>query len=130
MTNTFTVKSWDEKIVSGAEDAPRYAHAHVSFEYAGVIEGTSLCDYLLYYAGEGFEGAGQTAPGFERIEGSVEGRKGSFVLRHEVGYGANGVQGSFTVVPGSGTGELSGLTGSGTVDGSSRTMSYTFEYEL
>jgi len=130
MTNTFTMGGWDEKIVSGAEDEPRFAHVHATFDYQGVIEGTSVCEYLLYYAGKGFEGGGQTAPGLERIEGTVDGRKGSFVLRHEVGYGAGGVRGSFTVIPGSGTGELTGLTGSGSIVGASETMTYTFDYSL
>lgn len=130
MTNTFTMKSWDEAVVDGPEDGPRFAHAHVTFDYTGVVQGTSVCDFLLYYAAEGYEGAGQTAPGFERITGSVEGRKGSFVIRHEVGYGSDGVQGTFTVVPGSGTDELTGLTGAGTVAGASETMDYTFDYKL
>lgn len=124
------MKTWDEAIVDGPEDGPRFAHAHVTFEYSGIVQGTSVCDFLLYYAGEGYEGEGQTAPGFERITGSVDGRKGSFVLRHEVGYGKDGVQGTFTVVPGSGTGELTGLRGSGTSGGASETMDYTFDYTL
>jgi uncharacterized protein DUF3224 len=130
MTDTFTVRDWDEKIVSGGETEPRFAHAHVTCDYSGVIEGRSTCDFLLYYAGEGYEGDGQAAPGFERFEASVGGRKGSFVIRHEVGYSAAGVRGTFTVVPGSGTGELAGLTGTGTVWGQSRTMHYTFDYQL
>jgi hypothetical protein len=130
MTNTFTMKNWDEAIVDGPEDGPRFAHAHVTFEYTGIVAGTSVCDYLLYYASEGYEGEGQTAPGFERITGSVDGREGSFVLRHEVGYGGRGVEGTFTVVPGSGTGELTGLTGTGTIAGASETMDYTFDYKL
>jgi hypothetical protein len=129
-TNTFTMKTWDEAIVSGPEDGPRFAHAHATFDYNGLIEGSSACDFLLYYAGEGDDGSGQKAPGVERIEGSVEGRKGSFVLQHEVGYGEHGVRGRFTVVPGSGTGELAGLSGSGTIEGASETMNYTFEYAL
>jgi hypothetical protein len=62
----------------------------------------------------------------------VAGHKGSFVVRHEVGFDLNGLQGTFTVVAGSGTGELSGLTGSGTVAGTmgQETVSYTFEYEI
>ncbi|WP_216214329.1 DUF3224 domain-containing protein [Amycolatopsis aidingensis] len=128
--NTFTMRSWDERVVSGEEDGPRFAHAHATFAYTGVIEGSSVCDYLMYYAGEGYAGGGQTAPGFERIEGSVDGRKGSFVIRHEVSYGPGGVEGTWTVVPGSGTGELAGIGGSGTIAGASETMEYTFDYSL
>lgn len=127
MSNTFTMRTWDEKVVAGDEAGPRYAHAHCTFDYSGVIEGSSTCDYLLYYAAEGTD---EKAPGFERIEGSVDGRKGSFVIRHAVGYGADGVRGTFTVVPGSGTGELAGISGAGTIAGASEVMNYTFEYSV
>ena len=130
--NAFTMRSWDERLVSGEEGTPRVAHAHAVMRFAGVIEGDSSCDFLLFYPGEGFDGGATTSPGFERIEGSVAGRKGNFVVRHEVGFDLNGIQGTFTVVDGSGTGELSGLTGSGTVTGAlgQETVSYAFEYEI
>lgn len=130
MTNTFTMKSWDEAVVGGEEGSPRYAHVHATFEYTGIVEGTSVADSLLYYAGEGYSAGGLTSPGYERIEGIIDGRKGSFILRHEVGYDERGVRGTFTVVPGSGTGELAGLNGSGTIEGASETMNYTFDYSF
>lgn len=51
----------------------------------------------------------------ERIEGELAGRSGSFVLEH-VGSMAGGAPSLvLTVVPGSGTDGLAGLTGSGTI---------------
>lgn len=123
--NTFTMRTWQEDVVGGGEDGPRYAHAHATFTYSGVIEGTSTCDYLLYYPG-----VGTTSPGLERIEGSVDGRSGSFVIKHDVEFDQRGVTGTWRVLPGSGTGELAGLSGSGTIYGESETMSYTFDYDL
>lgn len=127
-TNTFTMQSWKEDVVNGPEDGPRVAYAHATFEYTGLIEGTSVSDSLLYYAGEGYDGGGNSSPGFERFDGSVDGRKGSFLIRHEYTFDKDThyVQSSFEVVPGSGSGELAGLTGSGTISGSSSTMDYTF----
>lgn len=127
--NTYTVRSWDEHVVSGPEDGPRYAHAHVTFDYTGIITGTSHCDYLLYYAGTGYESP-ERAPGLERIDGSVDGRKGSFVIRHDVAYGADGISDTWHVVDGSGTGDLTGLRGSGTAGGASQTVPYTFDYTV
>lgn len=123
-----TMRTWDEKIVAGPEDGPRYAHAHVSFAYKGVIEGTSTCDYLLYYGGAGYDGGGQAAPGFERVEGAVDGRSGSFLIRHDVRYDQQGIADTWTVVPGSGTGDLAGLAGSGSMHGDSESMPYVFRY--
>jgi hypothetical protein len=128
--NTYTMTSWNEQVADGAEDGPRYAHARATFAYRGVIEGTSTADYLMYYAGEGYDGDGQRAPGLERIEGSVHGRRGSFVIRHDTGYGAEGIQDSWSVVPRSGTGELTGLSGTGTAAGSTEVIGYTFDYTI
>ncbi len=128
--NTFTMRSWQEDVVSGAEDGPRYAHAHATFTYSGVIDGTSSCDYLLYYPGEKANSAGTTSPGLERIEGSVDGRSGTFLIKHDVTFDERGVTGTWQVLPGSGTGELAGLSGSGTIYGASETMNYTFDYEV
>jgi hypothetical protein len=132
MTNTFTMGSWDEQLVAGEGSAPRFAHAHTTSVYTGVIEGESACDYLLYYAGEGYDGHGTTSCGMERVEGSVDGRKGSFVIRHDIGFDAERIRGTWTVVEGSGTGELAGLAGRGTMSSpmGGRSVDYTFEYTL
>ncbi|WP_181776861.1 DUF3224 domain-containing protein [Amycolatopsis pittospori] len=130
--NTFATKNWEENIVSGTDGGPRVAYAHATLGYNGLIEGESIVDYLLYYEGEGYDGGGTTAPGFERIEGSVDGRKGSFVIKHDTGFDTKGVASKFSVVEGSGTGELAGITGSGTTTGlvGGPTVSYTFDYAL
>ncbi|WP_410605398.1 DUF3224 domain-containing protein [Amycolatopsis sp. lyj-90] len=130
--NTFAMKNWEENVVSGTEGGPRVAYAHATLAYSGLIDGESIVDYLLYYASEGYDGGGTTAPGFERVEGTVDGRKGSFVIKHDTGFDAQGISSTFTVVEGSGTGELAGITGSGTTTGvlGEPTMSYTLEYSL
>ncbi|MBB3661817.1 MULTISPECIES: DUF3224 domain-containing protein [Prauserella salsuginis group] len=129
-TGTFTTSTWTEHVASGGEGAPRYAHARATFAYTGVIDGTSTCDYLLYYPGEGFTDGGQASPGIERIEGTVAGRTGSFVVRHDVRYGADGIDDTWAVVPGSGTGDLAGITGHGTSKGDTATIGYTFDYRF
>lgn len=128
--NAFTTKNWEEKIVSGTEGGPRVAHAHATMAYQGVIEGESTCELLLYYAGEGYDSGQTTSPSFERFEGKVDGREGTFIVRHEYTFDAKGIASTFTVVPGSGTGELTGLTGGGTSGGAmgEDQLGYTFEY--
>jgi hypothetical protein len=130
--NTFTMKNWEEKIVSGVEDGPRVGYAHALMAYRGVIEGESVCDLLLYYGGEGYDSGTTTSPSFERFEGKVGGRGGTFLVRHEFTFDAAGIASTFGVVPGSGTGELTGLAGTGTVGGAmgEETMGYTFEYTI
>lgn len=51
----------------------------------------------------------------ERVEGELDGRSGTFVLQHDGSMAGGAPTLVITVVPRSGTGELSGLTGSGTI---------------
>ena len=90
-------------------------------KFSGAIEGTGVADHirLLHSDGTGI------STGIERIEGSVDGRRGSFIL---TAYGRNlsatKVTGTWTVQPGSGTADLAGLRGRGsytaTADSSGR----------
>ncbi|RZQ62622.1 DUF3224 domain-containing protein [Amycolatopsis suaedae] len=129
--NTYRMISWEENVVSGEENGPRYAHARARMAYTGVIEGESTVDYLMFYSGAGYVGD-HPSPGLERIEGSVAGRKGSFVIRHVVDFDATGIAGRWTVLSGSGTGELAGLSGTGTIGGThgEKDMPYTFDYSF
>ncbi|MEU8248767.1 DUF3224 domain-containing protein [Nonomuraea sp. NPDC048916] len=67
----------------------------------------------------------------ERVDGTLDGRSGGFVVQHNAvsDRGAQGLR--VTVVPDSGTGELRGLRGEMDIliapDGS---HSYTFDYDL
>lgn len=66
----------------------------------------------------------------ERVEGSLNGRKGSFVLQHSgtMNRGASSLV--LTVVPDSGTGELEGLAGAMTIEITSGKHYYNFDYQL
>ena len=129
--NTYRVSGWEENVVSGEETGPRYAHARARMAYTGVIEGESTVDYLVFYSGTGYV-SDHPSLGLERIEGSVAGREGSFVIQHEVDFDATGITGRWTVLSGSGTGELAGLSGTGTIGGKhgETDLPYTFEYSF
>jgi hypothetical protein len=66
----------------------------------------------------------------ERVEGTLNGRKGSFVLQHS-GSMTRGAQSlTITVVPDSGTGQLVGLEGRMAILIDAGKHSYDFEYTL
>ena len=70
--------------------------------------------------------------GLEHVIGRIGGRSGSFVLRHRGSFRGATVEGSWSVVPGSGTGELRGLHGEGGYrawPGQPRT-SFTLDYDF
>jgi hypothetical protein len=78
----------------------------------GAIEGTSVVHFVSAAAGSG----PLSYVALERIEGTLDGRSGAFVLQH-VGAILDGTPSlALTVVVGSGTGDLAGLTGSGTIE--------------
>jgi hypothetical protein len=106
----FAIKSWDEKPYFEGQDLPKLTRAAVTKTFTGDIAGEGQVEYLMMYRGDG----SATFVGLERIVGRVAGKAGSFVLQR-TGMFENGVaKETYSVVPGSGTGELRGLSGEGT----------------
>lgn len=123
------ITGWDEQAYGEPFGETSLAHAVITNEYAGDIRARGRLDLLLTYLGE--HGAGYV--GQERIVGTVHGREGSFVLRHTGMFTDGKAHTTWSVVPGSGTGELAGITGDGGyVAGEGRTvpgalLSYTLD---
>jgi hypothetical protein len=85
--------------------------------------------------GEMFSGGDpkQGAAGYVAIEvvtGTLAGKHGSFALQHSATMDHSGFKMSVIVVPGSGTGELKGITGTFTIHIKDGEHSYDFEYTL
>ena len=124
--STFEVKSWDEQTFAEGDDQPKLTQTIATKTFTGDIEGEGTVAYLMVYRPDG----STIITGFERVVGSVGGRAGSFVFRHE-GTDQDGAAAvTCTVVPGSGTGELAGLTGEGRFAATSMTVELTFDYRL
>jgi Protein of unknown function (DUF3224) len=103
VTATFEITGWDETRYDEPAEGPPLARATVRKRFSGPLDGTSVAELLT--AGE----SGYLAS--ERVAGSLEGRSGTFVLQHG-GVADETEQHAFGhIVPGSGTGELSGLRG-------------------
>ncbi len=96
-------------------------------QFHGDLEGTSKG--LMLAAGELAKGnAGYVA--IEQVTGKLAGRTGSFALQHSGTMENGGYKLTVTVVPGSSTGELAGLSGAMTIIIANGKHSYTFEYTL
>lgn len=85
--------------------------------------------------GEMFSGGDpkQGAAGYVAIEvvtGTLNGKLGSFALQHTATMDQNGHKMSVIVVPGSGTGELKGISGTFDIQVSDGQHSYNLEYML
>ncbi len=66
----------------------------------------------------------------ERVTGTLKGRAGTFILQHSATMTRGVPQLSVTVVPDSGTGQLTGLTGKMTINIADGKHSYDFDYTL
>jgi Protein of unknown function (DUF3224) len=66
----------------------------------------------------------------ERVTGSLHGRNGSFVFQHSGSMDGGAQQLSITAVPGSGTGELIGISGTFKLEIAGGKHFYEFEYAL
>ena len=81
-------------------------------------------------------GAGNPATGtagyvaIEQVTGTLHGRNGAFALQHFGTMEDNKFELTIKVVPGSGTGDLSGISGSMTITIVSGKHSYKFDYTL
>ncbi len=103
------------------------ARARFDKRFSGPLDATSTVEMLS--AKTPVTGsAGYVA--IERVKGALDGRRGSFVLQH-TGVMTRGAPSlTVTVVPDSGTGELSGLSGRMNIRIVDGQHFYDFEYEL
>jgi len=136
----FDVTGWDQapygdQVESSDEDSdsgPKLARATVLKTFRGDLEGTSTAELLMCQADKTDLAAGAGYVASEVFNGELDGKHGSFVTQHW-GLSGSGMdpKTSGHVVPGSGTDELVGLTGSVEIAVSSEGKhTWTMEYEL
>jgi hypothetical protein len=96
-------------------------------QFHGDLEATSKGEMLT--AGTGVPGsAGYVA--IERVDGTLHGRGGTFVLQHSGTMTRGAPQLTITVVPDSGAGQLAGLAGRMAITIADGKHTYDFEYTL
>jgi len=123
----FAIKSWDEKPYSEGQGQPKLTRATVTKSYTGDIAGDANVEYLMMYRSDGTA----TFVGLERVVGTIGGKSGSFVLQRTGVFEDGQAKESYSVVPGSATGELQGLRGDGTSSvGHGMEHPFTLSYEL
>ena len=123
----FAIKSWDETPYSEGQDQPKLTRATVTKTYTGDIEGEAQVEYLMMYRRDG----SATFVGLERVVGRLGGKTGTFVLQRTGVFESGQAKESYTVIRGSGTGDLQGLLGNGTsAVGHGMEHPFTLSYEL
>lgn len=103
---SFEITEWTETPYDEPTEGPKLTRVTIRKRYAGAIVGSGVADVLT---AQGPEGGGYVAS--ERIDGSLDGRQGTFVIQHG-GLADGDEQTTFgSIVPGSGTGRLIGIAG-------------------
>ena len=128
LTNaTFKIVSWDEEPFDETGEGPKLTRAHVKKSFHGDLSGTGNLMYVMTHLDSGVA----SFTGFEKVVGSLGGRTGSFVLRHTGSYDGEKAMAEYEVVPGSGTNELTGLSGTGGFSaGHAEEHDMTLDYEV
>jgi opacity protein-like surface antigen len=124
---TFDVKTTGQKADNPDAEAGGFARISLDKQYHGAIEGSGKGEMLA--SGDGVKSGAYVA--LEKVSGSLDGRKGSFVLMHH----AVMVDGAprdwrVSVVPDSGTDALVGMTGELSIVIASGKHSYALDYSL
>lgn len=122
----FHVKLTPQAAAPGIESAG-LGRMTIDKQFEGELAAHSLGEMLAFRTTVSGS-AGYVA--MERVDGSLNGRKGSFVLQHSGTMNRGESSLALTVVPDSGTGELAGLTGAMTIEIKSGLHSYHFDYQL
>lgn len=126
-TGPFDVRITPRKPDSPEAEKAQLGRMSIDKQFHGDLEAASAGEMLS--AMTAVKGsAGYVA--IERVEGSLHGRTGSFVLQHNATMNRGVPQLAIAVIPDSGTGELEGLTGSMSIQIDNGAHSYSFEYSL
>lgn len=106
---TFEVTSWDESPFDEGGDGAKLTRAVVRRAYSGDLEGASTTQWLMAHADDG----SATFVGLERFDGRIGDDTGTLVLRHVGTYEDGAATAALAIITGAGTGELTGVTGTG-----------------
>lgn len=107
-TDAWTEATWDGAAADGVA-GPKQTVATVTSRWEGALEADSEQRWLMTYDTDG----SARYVGMERLTGTLDGRAGGCVLTHRGSFSAEGLHSAFEVVEGSGTGDWSGIRGSG-----------------
>ena len=113
--------------LSNAEVGPLMGRLSINKTFTGDLQATSQGEMLS--AGTAVKGsAGYVA--MECVTGTLQGRSGSFVLQHSGTMNRGAPQLTVSVVPDSGTGELTGISGTLSIQIADGKHSYAMDYEI
>lgn len=132
IVSRFEVTGWDAEPYGESGDGPLLSEAQVVKRYHGNLDAEGRARVLMCRAGADGPLANAGYIASEQVTGSLDGREGTFVLQHW-GIAEEGAppRTAGHVVPGSGTGDLAGLSGTLEIAvGEDGTHTLSLEYRI
>jgi len=126
-TGTFDVKITPQKPDNPVSEEAKFGRMTIDKQFHGDLDATSKGEMLAGMT-DVKGSAGYVA--LERVTGSLKGHTGSFILQHTGSMDRGAQQLTITVVPDSGTGQLTGLKGQMKIIIAEGKHSYEFDYSL
>lgn len=132
-TGEFTVTQWNEARAEGFGASVNVSRVSVRYQADGAINGKFTVEYLMYYTrtdDANPHGAEASYSGYMEFIGSIDGKSGSFALEERGTYGASGPSSRLSIIPDSGTGDLSSIGGTGMYNADDGKMVMELDYTL
>lgn len=132
---SFSPIKWDENTVDQISATKKITKASVVLDFGteGPIAGKASVEWLMYYnyADEKDQHRSSAAYlGLLRFDGSLDGKQGSFVMEDRGTFDGGRLSAALTILDGSGTGELAGITGSAKYEAAGAHVAFELDYEL
>ncbi len=126
-SGTFQITSMGEDTYQELDGGGKLTRANGGQQFSGDIVGEGSVEWLMCYSAEG----GARYVGLQRVSGSIGDREGSFVIEAAGNFDGKQSTGSWTIIPASGSGDFTGITGSGSFEApGGPKATYQLEYRL
>jgi hypothetical protein len=126
ITGTYAMQDWQEEPYRDEPVPLKLTRVHAHGDVSGGVTGIGPSFFLIAYIG----GTGPYT-GYTQFTGTLGGVDGSFVMADDGIFDPEAATSRWTIVEGSGTGGLAGITGTGGFRAThGLTVSFTLDYEL
>lgn len=108
---TTAVRIYQQVAYDEPAEGPALSRIHLGELFSGDIEACGTTEFLQSTNADG----SASFVGIERVDGTLGGRRGTFLFQNVGTVSGNLVSAEWLVIPGAGTGELKGLRGTGSL---------------
>jgi len=109
---TLTIAAWDESTIATFDDGTKLTRAEVTLQEGSDGLTSGSFHSVMYYRADGTSSYSQVV----HLHATLQGRTGSFALIGDGAYDGNSAVSWLRIIDGSGTGGLTGITGSAESD--------------